>query len=540
MTTAKQAAERLADSFDVDVHEGAAGSRPSQATQLVDMALTAVSLWHSDEGDPFATMKVKGHHENWPLRSKQFRNFLDYTFFRSHGKVVNSQARQGAIDTLSGLALFESPEHAVHTRIAEEGGYLYLDLGNAGWEVVKIGPEGWVVTIDPPVKFRRPNSTKPLPMPIHGGSLDGIRRFLNLGSDSDWSLVKAWLVQSVFAIGPFVILILAGEAGTAKSTTALVLKVCVDPTTAPLRSPARNEHDLVIAARNSQVIAFDNLSYLSGTQSDALCRLATGGGLGTRQLFTDAEESLFDVQRPIILNGITDLAHRGDLLDRCIPITLPVIDEDERRDEEVFWHDFTQAHPTILGGLLDTVAGALKELPGVKLNRLPRMADFARRAVAAERGQGLGHGSFMAAYAKNRAGADDTALEASPVACALAAFMASKDEWSGTAAELLNGLNGVIEEATTRRKGWPVDGAQLGKILRRNAPNLRRAGTDVQFDTPKRRTITVRKGRDFADTTDMPSQEPQEDGATGVDGHDSDVSNDSEIHNLSNEEVLEF
>jgi len=25
-----------------------------------------------------------------------------------------------------------------------------------------------------------------------------------------------------------------------------------------------------------------------------------------------------------------------------------------------------------------------------------------------------------------------------------------------------------------------------------------------------------------------------------VDGHDSDVSNDSEIHNLSNEEVLEF
>ncbi len=185
MTTAKQAAERLADSFDVDVHEGAAGSRPSQATQLVDMALTAVSLWHSDEGDPFATMKVKGHHENWPLRSKQFRNFLDYTFFRSHGKVVNSQARQGAIDTLSGLALFESPEHAVHTRIAEEGGYLYLDLGNAGWEVVKIGPEGWVVTIDPPVKFRRPNSTKPLPMPIHGGSLDGIRRFLNLGSDSD-------------------------------------------------------------------------------------------------------------------------------------------------------------------------------------------------------------------------------------------------------------------------------------------------------------------------------------------------------------------
>ena len=201
------------------------------------------------------------------------------------------------------------------------------------------------------------------------------------------------------------------------------------------------------------------------------------------------------------------------------------------------------------------------------------MADFAKRAVAAERGQGWPPGTFISAYAENRAGANDTALEASPVAGALAAFMASRDEWSGTAAVLLAELDSLVGETKTKRKDWPVDGAQLGKILRRIAPNLRQAGTDVQFDTPKRRTITVRKGRDFTDTTDMPSEEPQEDGVTGVDGHDSnrdsnvgsdstppitvmahtrghegverllhdsDVSNDSEIHNLSNEEVLEF
>jgi len=179
----------------------------------------------------------------------------------------------------------------------------------------------------------------------------------------------------------------------------------------------------------------------------------------------------------------------------------------------------------------------------------------------------------MSAYDENRAGANDTALEASPVAGAIVDFMASRDDWSGTTAELLNGLNILVEEAMTRRKDWPVDGAQLGKILRRIAPNLRQAGTDVQFDTPKRRTITVRKGRDFTDITDMPSQEPQEDGAIGADGHDSNRdsnvgsdstspitatvhahggegverplhdstdSNDSKIHNLSNEEVLEF
>jgi hypothetical protein len=254
-------------------------------------------------------------------------------------------------------------------------------------------------------------------------------------------------------------------------------------------------------------------------------------------------------------------------------ITLPIIDEDARRGEDDFWDDFNEAHPAILGGLLNAVSGALRALPAVKLDRLPRMADFAKRAVAVEKGQGWGHGTFMAAYAENRAGANDTALEASPVAGALVAFMASRDEWSGTAAVLLAELDSLVGETKTKRKDWPVDGAQLGKILRRIAPNLRRVGTDVQFDTPKRRTITVRKGRDFTDTTDMPSEEPQEDGAIGADGrdsnrdssvgsdnaaaitvtahtrggdaverlsHDSNVSNDSEMHNLSNEEVLEF
>jgi len=521
MTTPKEAAERLADSFDVDVDENVTVDRPSQATQIVDMALGSVSLWHSDEAEPFATMGVNGHQENQPLRSRAFRDFLDYSFYRSHDKAPNSQARQGAIDTLSGMARYDSPEHKVWTRIAEHNGSILLDLGDEDWKAVAICPNGWEMVNSPPVKFQRPKSMRPIPVPFHNGSVDDLRRFLNLDSDADWVLIRAWLVQSVFAKGSYPILALHGEAGSAKSTAARVLKSCVDPTIAPLRSQPRSEHDLVIAARNSWTIGLDNLSSLPVWLSDALCRLATGGGLGTRQLYSDADESLFDVQRPVILNGITSLAERGDLQDRCIPITLPVIDEDVRRTEGDFWQDFAQAHPAILGGLLDVVSGALRQLPAVKLDRLPRMADFARRAVAAEKGQGWVDGTFMAAYAENRAGANDTALEASPVAGAVVDFMASRDEWSGTAAALLAELDSLVGETKAKRKGWPVDGAQLGKILRRIAPNLRQAGTDVQFDTPKRRTITVRKGRDFTDTTDMPSEEPQEDGAIGADGRDS-------------------
>ncbi len=83
----------------------------------------------------------------------------------------------------------------------------------------------------------------------------------------------------------------------------------------------------------------------------------------------------------------------------------------------------------------------------------------------------------------------------------------TKDEWSGTAAEPLKELNTLVEEATTRRRGWPADGARLGNILKRIAPNLRRVGTDLRFDAPKRRVLTIRrKGRDLAVVTDMPPQ----------------------------------
>src|SRR5215212_3526332 len=116
-----------------------------------------------------------------------------------------------------------------------------------------------------------------------------------------------------------------------------MLKAITDPSTAPVRTVPRGERDLVIAANNSRVVALDNLSGLPPWLSDALCRLSTGGGFGTRKLFADDEETLFDATRPIILNGITDVATRADLLDRAIVLTLPTIPEEERRPEAELW-----------------------------------------------------------------------------------------------------------------------------------------------------------------------------------------------------------
>src|SRR5262249_59903423 len=107
--------------------------------------------------------------------------------------------------------------------------------------------------------------------------------------------------------------------------------------------------------------------------SDALCRLATGGGFATRELYSDGEETLFDYQRPAMMTGIEDLATRGDLLDRALVLQLPPIDDDRRRTEGAFWAEFDEASPGILGALLDAVAAGLANLPHTHIDRLPRM-----------------------------------------------------------------------------------------------------------------------------------------------------------------------
>jgi len=89
----------------------------------------------------------------------------------------------------------------------------------------------------------------------------------------------------------------------------------------------------MIAAENSRILGYDNLSYLTGAMSDALCRLSTGGGYQVRKLYSDRELIRFDIQRPVIVTALLSLSNGGDLLDRTLVIEQPAISEDKRRPE---------------------------------------------------------------------------------------------------------------------------------------------------------------------------------------------------------------
>jgi hypothetical protein len=486
---------KLADA--VDEHDSPRGEpcgdeEQSQATAAVSMAATW-DLWHTPGKDGYATVPVNLHQETWLIRSQTFKRLMAKRYFDQTGTAMNSDALGAAVNLLEARALFEGEERTVHVRLAEHGGQIYLDLCNPTWEIVEIGPEGWKIVNESPVRFRRSRGMLALPAPERGGSVAQLRGFLNV-DDAAWRLILAWLVAALRPRGPYPILALFADQGSGKSTVGRLLRDLVDPNSAPLRAEPKSGRDLMITASNSWCLAFDNLSYVPPWLSDALCRLSTGGGFATRELYTDQDEVIFDAQRPALLTSIEEVATRPDLLDRCLIVGLPTIPEERRRSEAELYEAFEKVRPQILGALLDAVAVALRRLPIVQLPGLPRLADFALWATAAETAFGWPEGTFMATYQENRKSANDVALEAAIIAQPLLELLEAEGGWSGSASELLRALENRVTDQIKRDKDWPKNPQSLTSHLKRLAANLRAVGWIVEKDrTSRKRSWTIRR-----------------------------------------------
>ena len=446
---------------------------------LIDIARPE-DLFHTPVGTAFADIMIDGHRETWPIRSKRFRAFLRRSHYQATGEAASAAEIRSALDLLEARAQFDGPERPVHIRTAEHAGHIYLDLADEHWRAVDIGPEGWRVIGSPPVRFRRPAGMLPLPVPERGGSVEALNSFLNLAGRNDFVLIVAWLLAALRSGGPYPLLAISGEQGSAKTVLSKLLKALIDPNAAPVRSFSREERELMIAANNGYLLAFDNLSGLPVWLSDALCRLATGGSFAVRQLYTDDEEILFDAARPILLNGIEELVSRPDLGDRAIFLTLAPVGEPQRRPESELWREFAIARPRILGALLDAVVHGLRAIGRVHLDRLPRMADFALWATACETALWPA-GTFARAYAANRRAAIESIIEADPIATCVRAIMVDRTIWTGSATELLRLCAQSARDEISSGTAWAKGPRALAGRLRRAQTFLRTVGIEISF-----------------------------------------------------------
>ncbi|MCX7601463.1 MAG: hypothetical protein N2Z75_05915 [Meiothermus sp.] len=477
----KQAAGRLGvgvGAMQKALREHAKGdeAEPTAAKELARLALEYSEFWKDGEGAAWATLQVEDHKENWPVRSRAFRLWLTRLYYEERGRPPNAQALQDALSAVEAKALFAGAEHPVHLRVAHQDGAVWLDLGRPDWQAVRITAEGWAV-LPPEVRFRRSKATGALPIPIQGGG--ALKDILSPWAleEAPLTLVLAWALGTLSA-GPYPVLALSGEQGSGKSTLARTLQRLIDPS-GDVGSLPRESRDLFIAAKHSHVLAFDNVSGLPPWLSDDLCKLATGGLLRARELYTNDEEVFLQAKRPVILNGITDYLTRQDLVDRSILLHLPPLEQ--HQPEAELWAAFQEAHPRALGGLLDLAALALRELPRTRSPNV-RLADFARWALAAESGYAK-VGVFEQAFTEMRADAVRVALDNEPLYPMLLRLLEG-GPFEGSAGELLEQLNALRGEGKKPPEGWPRTPHAVASWLKRTAPALRKVG--VQVDPLKR------------------------------------------------------
>ena len=164
-----------------------------------------------------------------------------------------------------------------------------------------------------------------------------------------------------------------------------------------------------------------------------------------------------------------------------------------RRDEAQFWREFSERRPRILGALLDAAVAGLRNLPQVKLERPPRLADFALWVSACEESLGLKPGEAMTACRANSAEARDLAMEASPLYEPLSEL--AREGFTGTVGELRVRLESIASDAHRRSARWPKAAHALGNALRRMVSTLRESRIELEFSRPDhsgRRIVSVR------------------------------------------------
>ncbi len=446
--------------------------KPSTTKQLVGIG-TSHKLFHNEAGVAYVEVNVDKHTEVWPVEEHEYKSLLSRLFFRLTNGVANDKSLDEAGALLSAFAIYEGDQREVSVRVASRGSSIFIDRANPDWNSVGIGLSGWKL-FDRPYFTRKPGML-PLPEPQVGGSLKNLRKFVNL-TDEQWVLYQAFLVSCLRPNGPYWILVINGQQGSGKSVLSSVTRSLIDPNRVVSQGSFKSEEDLVITAQNSHLVVLDNLSKITDSQADALCRLVSGSGFRTRKHYTNSDENLMQTVNPVVLNGIPNFVSRPDLEDRSLQLWLrPLAD---RKTEQSFWAEFEEARPSILGGLFSAVSEATRNLDEVEVADDIRMQDSFKWALAAEPALDCSPGDLLKALKANKARRIDEILSNDQLTDLIRLHAESKCKETGSWIVSPKEL----ERALTNRHSdieIPVP-AQLSNHVMRVIPVLADAGVRVK------------------------------------------------------------
>ncbi len=496
--------------------------RKSISVQLVEMIVSdkEISLFHNEKKIGYFKQKS----EILPLRSRSFKNYLRKRLWEKEHKTCGEDVLKSAIGVIEAKAIYDHLEFTLEVRATKQKGKYYYDLG--GGRVVCFEKNSWELLAKTPILFRSFSHQKEQVSPKEPGDLTKILDFINFRREesdekklsSSQLLYLCYLVSCLVPDIPHPIIIITGDQGSGKSTLFRVTKPIIDPSHVLTISNPSDFKEFVQIADHHYALFLDNLTHLSDWTSDALCRFCTGEGFSKRELFSNDEDIFYVFRRCVGLNGINLVASRADLLDRSLIFNLERIADNKRHDEHYFYAEFERMLPTILCGLFDIFAKSVTYIDEIKLSEKPRMADFAKWGCAISRALGYTDKDFLDAYYGNISIQNEEALDASPVAKAIIAYMENEPQITKSSSDLHAILKQKAEELkiNTSAKNWPQDGRWLWRRIREVRPNLIKAGIEANQDRDsKHKFITLKR--------------IQNDGINGIDG----ISQENQINNCA-------
>lgn len=449
-------------------------SRP-QAEVLVELIENEdTEFFKNETNDAFARVKVDDHYEIHSVRSKPFRLWAIGLYYKhTQGGAINSDAYQTARGVIEGRCIFEGKQYTIHPRVGRDEENFWYDLCDSKWRAVRVNKEGWSIVNEPPILFQRYSHMRPQMEPKGSAHLREIFEFINIENEDMKLLLMVWIVTCFIKGFPHTAPIIHGQKGSAKTTASEILKSIIDPSIMKTTRLPHNTKEAEQVLAHSWLTIFDNVSpdKFSGSISDLFCTVITGGGVSKRELYSDDEDVVYNLQRVVGINGILIVANKPDLLDRSILVELQSIPEGRKIVEDIVIQ-FEKKLPALLGGIFDTLVQAIQIKKNLPRTNLPRMADFAEWGSAIAIALGYTQEQFLNSYKNNIKQQSDTVIDDSLVATLLLALLERQNgvEWKGSATELLEELakneDGEKDESIKRRENFPKASNALSRSIK--------------------------------------------------------------------------
>lgn len=481
-------------------------NKPNRFDQIREL-MTDVIFFLSEDGTPFARFGEQGNRILVPVESSEFETQVSGLTYG----MLDLFPEKRMLEQIKAYGKYhahrEPVRQSIYLRVGERDDASTIDLCDGKGTSIIVDKNGWRIVQNESLNFYRPRHLHPLPHPQTGGSITPFKDLLNLKSLDDFWLVIAFIQAALLRLPQYPVLIIQGLQGSAKSTVSRMIKALTDPSKPILRNLPKTEQELFIAARCNHLLALDNLSGINTALSDAICRISTGGGFATRKLYTTSEEDTIDVVRPIILNGIDDLPARPDLLDRAIVLTVPVIPSDKRRSDSEIQTTFNRELPGIFGAILDSLVSIKQKVPYIRLSKLPRMAEFAKVAVAGLGHFGLPQETVLEYLFANQNEAIESCLELNPLARVILKFMESKSFWTGSMTQLKNEFDRIVYDLGIKDRTYPDSLQGLSRAIDRLTPVLKGQGIVIEkHRSSAGREIIFKNSKQMSSYPSLPSQ----------------------------------